>query len=237
MEDRPIIRLNEEIIGKIAAGEVVESPASAIKELVENSLDAGSTCVTVEIRDGGISHLRVTDNGKGIPSRDVRLAFERHATSKIRKSEDLFDLHTLGFRGEALASIAAVSKLVLTTRHASEETGTRAINEGGVFSLWGYCGDDIAYAGVDPERDQIAVDTALAIYAIRNEGNIYQVSDTYTAHNSDLKNNYSIDYYSKITEIACSDADVEAAWTAFIEEQSPIWEPLLNELNETYYGN
>jgi len=133
VEDRPIIRLNEEIIGKIAAGEVVESPASAIKELVENSLDAGSTCVTVEIRDGGISYLRVTDNGRGIPSRDVRLAFERHATSKIRKSEDLFDLHTLGFRGEALASIAAVSKLVLTTRHASEENGTRAINEGGVF--------------------------------------------------------------------------------------------------------
>lgn len=133
MEDRPIIRLTEEIIGKIAAGEVVESPASAIKELVENSLDAGSSCVTIEIRDGGISYLRVTDNGKGIPSRDVRLAFERHATSKIRKSEDLFDLHTLGFRGEALASIAAVSKLVLTTRHASEETGTRAINEGGVF--------------------------------------------------------------------------------------------------------
>lgn len=133
LEDRPIIRLGEEIIGKIAAGEVVESPASAIKELVENSLDAGATCVTVEIRDGGISYLRVTDNGRGIPGRDVRLAFERHATSKIRKSEDLFDLHTLGFRGEALASIAAVSKLVLTTRHAGEETGTRAVNEGGVM--------------------------------------------------------------------------------------------------------
>ena len=133
MESRPIIRLSEEIIGKIAAGEVVESPASAIKELVENSLDAGATCVTVEIRDGGISYLRVTDNGKGIPSRDVRLAFERHATSKIRKSEDLFDLRTLGFRGEALASIAAVSKLVLTTRHAGEDTGTRAVNEGGMI--------------------------------------------------------------------------------------------------------
>ena len=133
MEERPIIRLDEEIIGKIAAGEVVESPASAIKELVENSLDAGATCVTVEIRDGGISYLRVTDNGRGIPSRDVRLAFERHATSKIRKSDDLFDLHTLGFRGEALASIAAVSKLVLTTRHASDPAGTRAVNEGGVI--------------------------------------------------------------------------------------------------------
>lgn len=133
MEDRPIIRLSEEIIGKIAAGEVVESPASAIKELVENSLDAGANCVTVEIRDGGISYLRVTDNGRGIPARDVRLAFERHATSKIRKSEDLFDLRTLGFRGEALASIAAVSKLTLTTRNAKEETGTRAVNEGGVI--------------------------------------------------------------------------------------------------------
>lgn len=133
MEDRPIIRLDEEIIGKIAAGEVVENPASAIKELIENSLDAGATCVTIEIRDGGISYLRVTDNGRGIPARDVRLAFERHATSKIRKSEDLFNLRTLGFRGEALASIAAVSKLTLTTRHAGEENGTRAVNEGGVI--------------------------------------------------------------------------------------------------------
>lgn len=133
MEERPIVRLSEEIIGKIAAGEVVESPASAIKELIENSLDAGANCITVEIRDGGISYLRVTDNGRGIPSRDVRLAFERHATSKIRKSEDLFDLRTLGFRGEALASIAAVSKLTLTTRNAKEETGTKAVNEGGVI--------------------------------------------------------------------------------------------------------
>ena len=133
MEDRPIIRLDEEIVGKIAAGEVVENPASAVKELIENSLDAGATCVTVEIRDGGISYLRVTDNGRGIPSRDVRLAFERHATSKIRKSEDLFNLRTLGFRGEALASIAAVSKLTLTTRHIGEENGTRAINEGGII--------------------------------------------------------------------------------------------------------
>ena len=109
MEDRPILKLNQELIGKIAAGEVVESPASAIKELVENSLDAGATCVTVEIRDGGIAYLRVTDNGRGIRARDVRMAFERHATSKITKSDDLFALHTLGFRGEALASIAAVS--------------------------------------------------------------------------------------------------------------------------------
>lgn len=131
MEDRPILKLNQELIGKIAAGEVVESPASAIKELVENSLDAGATCITVEIRDGGIAYLRVTDNGRGIRARDVRMAFERHATSKITKSDDLFALHTLGFRGEALASIAAVSKLTITTRSIHEETGTRAINEGG----------------------------------------------------------------------------------------------------------
>lgn len=131
MEDRPILRLDQELIGKIAAGEVVESPASAIKELVENSLDAGSTCVTVEIRDGGIAYLRVTDNGRGIRARDVRMAFERHATSKITKSDDLFVLHTLGFRGEALASIAAVSKLTLTTKSIHEESGTRAVNEGG----------------------------------------------------------------------------------------------------------
>lgn len=133
MEDRPILRLTEELIGKIAAGEVVESPSTAIKELVENSLDAGASCITVEIRDGGISYLRVTDNGRGIRSRDVRMAFERHATSKITKSDELFDLHTLGFRGEALASIAAVSKLTLTTRSVYEENGTRAVNEGGVF--------------------------------------------------------------------------------------------------------
>ena len=130
MEDRPILRLDQELIGKIAAGEVVESPASAIKELVENSLDAGSTCVTVEIRDGGIAYLRVTDNGRGIRARDVRMAFERHATSKITKSDDLFALHTLGFRGEALASIAAVSKLTLTTKSIHEESGTRADQRG-----------------------------------------------------------------------------------------------------------
>ena len=124
MEDRPILRLDQELIGKIAAGEVVESPASAIKELVENSLDAGSTCVTVEIRDGGIAYLRVTDNGRGIRARDVRMAFERHATSKITKSDDLFALHTLGFRGEALASIAAVSKLTLTTKSIHGDNGS-----------------------------------------------------------------------------------------------------------------
>ncbi len=131
MEERAITRLSDDLIGMIAAGEVVENPASAIKEMVENSLDAGARAVTVEIREGGITYIRVADNGHGIRERDVRMAFERHATSKIRKAEDLYALGTLGFRGEALASIAAVAKVTLTTKHDTEDHGTRVIVEGG----------------------------------------------------------------------------------------------------------
>ncbi len=123
--------LADEVIGKIAAGEVVERPAAAIKELVENSLDAGASAVTVEIRDGGISYFRVTDNGSGIPSGDIRMAFERHATSKITKSQDLHSIATLGFRGEALASIAAVSHVTCTTRTKADASGIKVKNDGG----------------------------------------------------------------------------------------------------------
>ena len=123
--------LADEVIGKIAAGEVVERPAAAIKELVENSLDAGASAVTVEIRDGGISYFRVTDNGSGIPSGDIRMAFERHATSKITKSQDLYSITTLGFRGEALASIAAVSHVTCTTRTKADASGIKVKNDGG----------------------------------------------------------------------------------------------------------
>ena len=123
--------LNEDMIGKIAAGEVVERPAAAIKELVENSLDAGATAITVEIREGGIEYFRVTDNGCGIEQSDIRLAFERHATSKIGSEKDLYAISTLGFRGEALASIAAVAHVTLTTRTAKDETGIRVKNDGG----------------------------------------------------------------------------------------------------------
>lgn len=130
-KQRPIQRLSQEVVGQIAAGEVVERPAAAIKELVENSIDAGATAITVEIREGGISYLRVSDNGKGIPASQIRMAFERHATSKIVRSEDLFDVHTLGFRGEALASIAAVAKVTCTTRTAKEDFGVRAQVEAG----------------------------------------------------------------------------------------------------------
>ena len=128
-----IRQLSETMIGKIAAGEVVERPAAAIKELVENSLDAGATAVTVEIRDGGLSYIRVADNGSGIDERDIRMAFERHATSKISREQDLFSIKTLGFRGEALASIAAVSRVTMMTRTAERETGLKVRNEGGTI--------------------------------------------------------------------------------------------------------
>ena len=123
--------LSEDMIGKIAAGEVVERPAAAIKELVENSLDAGATAVTVEIREGGLNSIRVADNGCGIDESDIRLAFERHATSKISREQELNSIATLGFRGEALASIAAVSKVTMVTRTAGRETGLKVVNEGG----------------------------------------------------------------------------------------------------------
>ena len=124
--------LDQITIDKIAAGEVIERPASIIKELVENAIDAGASAVTVEIRDGGISFIRVTDNGCGIPKVEVPLAFLRHSTSKIRSVEDLNVVTSLGFRGEALSSIAAIAQVELITKTKTELTGTRYRIEGGV---------------------------------------------------------------------------------------------------------
>ena len=122
--------LNQETIDKIAAGEVVERPCSVVKELVENAIDAGSTAITVEIKEGGISFIRITDNGCGIERDQVTVAFYRHSTSKIRSAEDLLTVKSLGFRGEALSSISAVARVELITKTYDELTGTRYVIEG-----------------------------------------------------------------------------------------------------------
>lgn len=124
--------LDNQTIDKIAAGEVVEKPASVVKELVENAMDAGANAITVEIKGGGIDLIRVTDDGCGIPAEEVPKAFLRHATSKIQSDADLFYLQTLGFRGEALASIAAVAQVEMITKTKDSLTGTRITIEGGI---------------------------------------------------------------------------------------------------------
>ena len=129
---RKIAVLDQNTIDKIAAGEVVERPSSVVKELVENAIDAGATAVTVEITDGGKKLIRITDNGAGIEADQIPLAFLRHATSKIEKVEDLEQIASLGFRGEALSSIAAVSQVELITKTPSAVSGSRYIIEGGV---------------------------------------------------------------------------------------------------------
>ena len=123
--------LDQETINKIAAGEVIERPSSVVKELVENAIDAGATAVTIEIKDGGISFIRITDNGNGISKDDIPMAFLRHSTSKIKSIEDLMNVSSLGFRGEALSSIAAVSQVELITKTADDFTGSRYVIEGG----------------------------------------------------------------------------------------------------------
>ena len=128
---REIAVLDQNTIDKIAAGEVVERPASVVKELVENAIDAGATAITVEIKEGGIAFIRVTDNGNGIPKDQVRLAFLRHATSKIQKVEDLLQISSLGFRGEALSSISAVSQMEVITKTPEDMIGVRYVIEGG----------------------------------------------------------------------------------------------------------
>ena len=126
-----IVLLDDLTINKIAAGEVIERPASVIKEMIENSIDAGASNITVEIEKGGISYIKVTDNGKGISADDLDLAFERHATSKIRSADDLDTVTSMGFRGEALASIAAIARVELVSKTAEQQNGYKVVIEGG----------------------------------------------------------------------------------------------------------
>ena len=123
--------LSPQLANLIAAGEVVERPASVVKELVENSIDAGARNITVEIKNGGVSYIRVTDDGKGIPAEDVKTAFLRHATSKIERVSDLDNIVTMGFRGEALAALSAVSRVDMFTRTRTSDEGWHICIEGG----------------------------------------------------------------------------------------------------------
>ncbi len=138
-----IRKLEPEIANQIAAGEVLERPANAVKELVENSLDAGATRINIDIEDGGKKLIRVRDDGQGMNSSDAVLSLQRHATSKLREAEDLWAIHTLGFRGEAMPSIAAVSRLEMITRESDAEAGTRITVEGGVVT-------DVSETGCSP---------------------------------------------------------------------------------------
>ena len=124
--------LDKQTIDQIAAGEVVERPASVVKELVENAIDAGATAITVEIKQGGISFIRITDNGCGIDKKQIPTAFLRHATSKIAKVSDLLSIQSLGFRGEALSSISAVAQVEFISKTKESLTGSRYVIEGGV---------------------------------------------------------------------------------------------------------
>src|SRR5437763_16038862 len=122
--------LPDSVANQIAAGEVIQRPSSAVKELLENAIDAGSTQIKLILKDAGKSLIQVIDNGAGMSVTDARMCFERHATSKIRKAEDLFAIRTMGFRGEAMASIAAISHVELKTRRHEDELGTCIIIEG-----------------------------------------------------------------------------------------------------------
>src|SRR5437763_8152847 len=134
MDRRPILQLPASLVNRIAAGEVIERPASVVKELVENAIEAGATNILVEVEDGGRELIRVIDDGSGIPPAELPLAFASHATSKLATDDDLFAIRTMGFRGEALASIGAVSHARLLSRTRDADSGYEIFHRGGAIS-------------------------------------------------------------------------------------------------------
>src|SRR5882762_5518347 len=179
--------LAENVANKIAAGEVVERPASVVKELLENALDAGAQSIRVEVESGGKRMIRVIDDGSGMAQDDALLAFERHATSKLRTADDLLSISTLGFRGEALPSIAAVSRLLLQTRAAEEEEGTRVEFAGGKL------------VGVNPEGlpSGTAISVADLFYCVPARRNFLKSETTELGHIASLVTHYALAHPAK----------------------------------------
>ena len=180
----PIRQLPDKVSSMIAAGEVIERPASVVKELVENALDAGSTEISVEISGGGVEQIRVADNGHGIPHDEVELAFQRFATSKLTGASDLEAIPTLGFRGEALPSIASVARISVVTRHVDEESGTRLdLDEGRI---------------VDKQRQGASSGTVMTVRQLfRNvpaRRKFLRTNATETSHIQNLVTRYALAY-------------------------------------------
>ena len=192
--------LPDQVANKIAAGEVVERPASVVKELLENSLDAGSTELRMEIESGGRRLIRISDDGCGMLRDDALLAFERHATSKLRDVKDLLSIATLGFRGEALPSIASVSRLLLETRSADETTGTRVEIAGGKML---HC-DEVAQAR------GTAVTVRDLFFNVPARKKFLRSEQTELAHIASLVTHYSLAHPEKTFRLASGAAELLA---------------------------
>ncbi|MCL5746209.1 MAG: DNA mismatch repair endonuclease MutL, partial [Acidobacteria bacterium] len=190
--------LSDQVANKIAAGEVVERPASVIKELLENSLDAGATDLRIEVEAGGRRLIRLVDNGCGMLRDDALLAFERHATSKLRDVKDLLSIATLGFRGEALPSIASVSRLLLETRSAEESTGTAVEIAGGKL----LCCEEIAFAS------GTSVTVRDLFYNVPARKKFLRSEQTELAHIASLATHYSLAHPDKTFRLSCGAGDL-----------------------------
>src|SRR5712691_429132 len=190
--------LPDQIANKIAAGEVVERPASVVKELLENSLDAGATRFRIEVENGGRRLIRVSDDGCGMSRDDAMLAFERHATSKLRNVKDLLSISTLGFRGEALPSIASVSRLLLETRAAEESTGTRIEIAGGKMLR---CEEAALGGGT-------AITVRDLFYNVPARRKFLRTEPTELAHIASLATHYSLAHPAKTFHLSSGPAEL-----------------------------